>query len=147
MDSTKRTQVLSQFRQSQRRIDRSAVIDALVAQDPEVYRDLLQMEHLRGYQLSPLISDPCDKWRNIAVLALDQGHSCRDILHATLDRGRSWTGKASEVWARLRSQFEKLQDDADRRIVEIGNLGAETVTEWEEKAKEREREEAVHGLW
>ena len=80
------------------------------------------------------------------MLALDHGYSCEDVVDASLDGGRSWMGNESEMWAELRRHFEKLQDDDDSRIIEVGQIGARILANREQGAKAREREEAVYGL-
>ena len=146
LSSAQRTAVLTAIHPRPRVFGASEVVKALIGNDPEVYRHLLQSQKLKDHHLSPLTGDPSTDWRSIAVLALDHGHSCEDLVDATLGGGRSWEGHESEMWARLRHRFEELQRDEDSRIVKVGQLGAGTVAVWEQRAKERERQEAIHGL-
>ncbi len=146
LDSMERTSVLTAIQPRQQTVGASAVFRALIGNDPKIYCCLLQSEKLKKHHLSPLMGEPSTDWRGIAVLALDHGYSCKDIVDATLGGGRSWEGRESEMWAKLRHRFEELQRDHDSRISKVGQLGAETVGKWEQGAKEREREEAIHGI-
>ena len=49
------------------------------------------------------------------------------------------------MWADWRQAFEKLLDDADGRIVRIGERGAEITGERERRELEMERYGDVHG--
>ena len=146
LDLAQRIDVLTAIRPRKRVFGASEVVQALVGNDPGVYHHLLQSEELKDHHLSPLLGGPGGDWRNIAVLALDHGHSCEDVIDATLGGSRSWSGHESEMWAKLRQSFEKLQDADDARIIRIGQLGAGIVSEREQGARERERQEAIYGL-
>lgn len=146
LDSAQRSDVLKAIRPRKRVYGASEVVHALVASDLEIYRCLLQSEYLKDHHLSPLMGEPSSNWRCLAVLALDYGYSCKEVLTATLGGRRSWEGKESEMWAKLRHRFEKLHGDSDSRIVRVGQLGVESVAKREQGAREREREEAIYGL-
>lgn len=146
LDPAERSGVLSAIQPRQWAVGASEIVSALVGNDREIYSSLLQSGKLKEHHLSPLVGEPSAGWRGIAVLALDYGYSCKDVVDATLGGGRSWEGRESEMWAKLRQRFEELQRDDDSRISKVGQLGAEIVTKWEQRAKEREREEAIHGI-
>ena len=145
LDSIERTSVLTAVQPPRQAIGASEVFRALVGNDPELFSCLLQSAKLKEHHLSPLVGEPSAGWRGIAVLALDHGYSCEDVVNATFGGGWSWEGRESEMWAKLRHRFEVLQRDDDSRIRKVGQLGAETVVIRETRAKKREREEAVHG--
>ena len=148
LDTSQRLSVLSAIRPRRQVVRMSEVIQSLVGNDASVYRRLLQSEQLKHYHLAPLLGEPNSAWRDLAVLALDQGYSCQDVLNANLNRPRIRfrKGKDSEWYAELRSQFEQLQADEDFRIAEVARLGGQAVAEQERRAKEWEREEAVYGF-
>ena len=50
------------------------------------------------------------------------------------------------MWAELRYQYEELKFDEDSRISEVGEIGTRIVGNMEQRAHERERDEAVYGL-
>ena len=146
LDSAGRISVLGAIQPRRRAVGAAEVLRALIGNDPEIYSYLLQSEKLREHHLSPLTGGPGTDWRGIAVLALDHGYLCKDVVDATLSGGRSWEGHESEMWAKLRRRFEEVQRDHDSRIAKVGQLGAEIVAARERLAKEREREEAIHGI-
>ena len=146
LDSAQRTRVLSAHDPNEEVFGIAEVVQALVGRDPEVYGLLLTLKKLESHHLSPLQGDPSGSWRSMAVLALDHGYSCEEIVDANLGGSWSWQGNLSEMWAERRRHFEKLQHDDDARIGEIGRLGVGEVSGMESSAKDREREEAIYGL-
>ena len=143
---TQRIRALAVIHPRRRGIGISDLVHTLVGSEPEVYRFLLQSEELRDFHLSPLLGEPSGDWRVLAIHALDRGYSCEDVVHASLDGGLSWQGKESDMWADRRRHFEKLQDDDDSRVAEVGKLGVSAVAKDEKRAKDWEREEAIYGV-
>ena len=121
------------------------LVKGLVAADVDLYRELLERCELAEYHLAPLAGKPCATWRRIALLALGKGYSVDDLVHATLGRSYFWSGPASKMWAEWKSAFETLLNDVDRRIVQIGERGAEITGERERRELEIEHYQAVHG--
>ena len=122
------------------------VVRHIVADDLELYRDLLGNERLARFHLSPLTGKPEGAaWRAKALLALGKGFAIEDIVRATLGRSYSWSGLQSEMWAGWRRSFAALADDAQHDIASIGRRGAEITRRDELRALEQERYEAVHG--
>ena len=146
LDLAQRCNILMAICPRQRFSGTPEIIHALVGNNVEVYRQLLKSEKLKHYHLSPLLDVTGDDWRGFAILALDHGYSCEDVVDANLDGGRSWEGNKSEMWAELRRCYEQFKDDDDSRMIEIGQLGARMVAKLEERAKKLEREEAVYGI-
>ena len=146
LDSAQRLNILMAIRPRQRFSGTPEIIHALVGSSVEVYRQLLKSKKLKHYHLSPLLDVTWDDWRSFAILALDHGYSCEDVVGANLGRGRSWEGDESEMWAELRRSYEQFEDDDDSRMVEIGHIGSRMVAKLEERAKKLEREEAVYGI-
>ncbi len=146
LNSDRRISVLATIGPRNRIFGITEIVRALVGTNPEIYRFILRSDSLRDYQLAPLMTEPGVDWRNIAVLALDHGLSCTDIMDASLSERLSWSGDESDMWMALRQRFEKLQNDDDSRIARIGQLGATTIAQHERRAKEDERREAIYGI-
>ena len=146
LDTAQRLSVLSSIRPRRQTVGILEIICALVGNDANVYRHLLKLGELKCYHLAPLQSKPSDDWRKVAILALDFGYSCNDIVGANLNTGPSWVRNESDMWADQRHQYEKLQEDEDSRIANVGKLGAQAVGSLEQQARQRERDEAVYGL-
>ena len=138
--------ILTSIQPRQRVMGLPEIIDALVDNNADIYRQLLRLKKLTHYHLSPLLGKPNGDWRSMAILALDRGYSCKDVVGANLAGERSWAGNESEMWAELRCHYEDLQNDDDCRIAEVGEFGTRIVAERERRAKERERDEAIYGL-
>lgn len=146
LNSAQKISVLTSIQARQRVMGLPEIIDALVDNSADVYRQLLRLEELKHYHLFPLLGKPKADWRGLAILALDRGYSCEDVVGASLAGGRSWEGNESEMWAELRCHYENLQNDDDFRIARIGEYGTWIVAERERRAKESEREQAIYGL-
>ena len=145
LNPTQRIRALAVIQPGRRDIGISDIVRTLVGNNPKVYLFLLQSEELRDFHLSPLSGEPNGDWRVLATHALDRGYSCEDVVDASLGGGLSWQGNESDMWADRRRHFEKLQDDDDSRVVEVGKLGVSVVAKEEQRAKDWERQEAVYG--
>ncbi len=143
LSSAQRATVLSALT-SRCRADK--LVASLVDDDAELYRQLLETRGLSELHLAPLAGKPGDAWRRKALLALGKGYSVDEIARATLAGYHFGTGPVSRMWAGWRQAFEALLDDANPRIVRIGERGVETTRERERRELELERYEDVHGL-
>ena len=146
LNSAQRIKILTAIRPTDRFIGTPQVIRALVGNDAEIYRHLLGLKKLRYYHLAPLLGEPSGDWKEIAVLALDHGYSAQDVVEANLRSERSWAGHESLMWEEIRRYYEELKADEDSRVSDIGEIGARIVGKMEQRAKVRERDEAVYGL-
>lgn len=146
LNSAQRTKILATIRPTDRFIGTPQVIRVLVGNDVDIYRHLLELQGLKYYHLSPLLGEPSGDWKEIAVLALDHGYSPQDVAEANLSGERSWAGHESLMWAELRRHYEELKAGEDIRISQIGEIGVRIVGKMEQRAKVRERDEAVYGL-
>ena len=142
LDSAQRGRVLASLRSDCRA---EKLIKCLVADDVDLYGELLERSELAAYHLAPLAGKPCEGWRKRTLAALAKGYSVDDIVRATLPHSYTWSGPVSEMWAGWRQAFETLFNDADRRIARIGQRGAEIAGEREKRELEAERYYAVHG--
>lgn len=121
------------------------VVGVLVGNSLDLYRELLNSKDLACIHLAPLAGKPGNGWETKAILALDSGYSVEEIVFATQDVMISWQGPESEMWSGWRRAFERLQVDIDPRIVRIGELGSDIMSERENKAREEERHREIHG--
>jgi hypothetical protein len=122
------------------------VVRQLVGNNIDIYRELLSLDKLSCYHLSPLEGPPEQGWSEKALAALDAGYPPSDIAHATLPGGWSWTGRISMMWDKWTCMFEELHEHPDFRIAQVGKLGAETTGVWRDSAIEEERNEDIHGV-
>ena len=142
LDAAQRARVLAELRSN---CHAEKLVKGLVAADVDLYRELLERRELAEYHLAPLAGKPCETWRRMALLALGKGYSVEDIVYATLGRSHSWSGPVSKMWAEWKRAFETLLNDVDRRIVRIGERGAEITGERKRHELEIEHYQAVHG--
>ena len=122
------------------------LVQHLVSDDVDLYRDLLGIERLAHFHLTPLTGGPDNEaWRAKALLALAKGFTTEKIALAALDPPHSWMGPVSNMWAERRRSFEALLNDPNQDIASIGRRGVEITEGYERGELERERYEAVHG--
>ena len=143
LDSRQRARVLAALRSD---CHAEKLVKHLVADDVDLYRDLLKIERHARFRLTPLTGKPeGEAWRAKALLALAKGFTTDEIAQAALGRSYSWSGLESDMWVGWRRSFEALLDDPHQDIAGIGRRGVEITKSDERGALERERYQAVHG--
>ena len=124
------------------------IVQVLVGEDLNLYRELLDSPQLTKYHLAPLATMPDQPWAMKAILALNAGYSVNAVVEATIFNGGLWRGSESEMWAGWRRRFEALNEneETDSRIFDLARQGARVTSEREEQAQKRDRYRAVHGV-
>ena len=124
------------------------IVQVVVGEDLNLYRELLDFPQLTKYHLAPLAGIPNQSWAMKAIIALNASYSVNAVIEATILNGGLWRGSESEMWARWRRRFEALNEneDADPRIFDLARQGAKLTSEREEQAQKRDRYRAVHGV-
>ena len=124
------------------------IVQVLVGEDLNLYRELLDSPQLTKYHLVPLATMPAQPWAMKAILALNAGYSVNAVVEATILNGGLWRGSESEMWAGWRRRFEALNEneETDSRIFDLALQGARVTSEREEQAQKRDRYRAVHGV-
>ena len=147
MDSRQRRSVLKALPMDSYRI-LDDVVQVLVGEDLDLYRELLDSPQLTKYHLAPLATLPDQPWTMKAILALNAGYSVNAVVEATILNVGLWRGSESEMWAGWRRRFEALNenDEIDSRIFDLARQGAKVTSEREEQAHKRDRYRAVHGV-
>lgn len=123
------------------------IIGLLVNDHLELYRYLLSIERLQDFHLAPLAGNPEGSWFDKARLALAAGHSSEEVamaVHGYLTV-IAWTGSESSMWQEWVERFELLFSHPDETIRQIGIAGRNRAQSAMERARERERREAVYG--
>ena len=121
------------------------VIHGIVDDEMEVYHDLLQIDRLKRFHLSPLAGDPTGVWIDKALLALHAGYSPSDIACAVYGRFRFFSGDESIYWTEWAKSFEPLVEHSDPRIQTVGQIGMERSLAQRDRALDRERHEDIYG--
>ena len=124
------------------------IVQVLVGEDLNLYRELLDSPQLTKYHLALLATMPDQPWAMKALLALNAGYSVNTVIEATILNGGLWRGSESEMWARWSRRFEALNEneEADSRIFDLAQQGAKLTSEREEQAQKRDRYRAVQGV-
>lgn len=147
LNAYQRMHILNAIRPPSNIIGTPRIICVLIGNDTKLYSQLLGIDELEYYHLSPLLGELSDEWKQLAIQALEHGFSVHDIVGTNLFGGeRSWSGNESDMWAGLRVGYEALTNDDDSRIAALGQLGVQETEKLERKAKKEEREEAIYGL-
>jgi hypothetical protein len=146
LNAEARTQLLSQLPDNETMAE--AVIH-LVGEDLAVYEGFLGKSRSRTLHLAPLFRSPDGVWVEMAKRALDTGYSSAEIAAATrqpvgvtIEWGREAQSRKWEDWI---ERFERLSDHEDPRIQEVGREGRRQSLALLDRARQREREEAVYG--
>jgi hypothetical protein len=122
-------------------------VQRLVGDDPDLYRHLLGIVRLRKHHLAPLRGRPEGAWLAKAGLALEAGYTPEELAAAAPRGAWWWGGSVSSQWAEWVRLFEGLEGHPDPGIRQIGRAGREDARARFERARRRERQEAVHGDW
>jgi len=121
------------------------IIHGIVDEELEIYRDLLQNDHLKQFHLSPLAGNPTSVWIDKALLALDAGYSPSDVSQAVYGSFRFWSGSESTYWSEWAQSFEPLLKHDDPRIRTVGQIGKDSALARRDRALAKERLEDIYG--
>ena len=119
----------------------------VIADDLELYSELLANAELKQHHLMPLIGDPSSlEWQKKTGLAMDFGYKPENIARSVL--GNVWFSSGSEVvfWQGWLNKFESLKKSKNQRMQEIADYGIQMTKNRIEHAKQKEQEEDVLGL-
>lgn len=121
------------------------MIEWLVGEEIDTYRDLLSNRELESFHLVPLRGHPRNIWIDKALLALDAGYPAAVVAEATIGSSWSRSGNESDMWAEWVQAFEPLLSHQDPRIQEVGQHGQQLTQALRDRALQSERREAVYG--
>ncbi len=124
------------------------LISLLVDKDPVVYLELLGLQDLSQFHQEPLAGIPDEKWAELAMMALESGYDARSIAQAAFHPAGisvSW-GSESMHWSQWDEAFARLEEDPRGEIQEVARYGREIAQASVQKAREKERQEALHGI-
>jgi hypothetical protein len=118
----------------------------LVGDDLELFRHLLANPMLRYHHMNPLKGDPnAPEWAEKAIMALEFGHTARDISYAARGSHWGWSGCASIMWQGWVDNFSQLLGHTDARIRAIAQEGVRWANAERDDALRSERHEDIHG--
>ena len=102
------------------------VVRMLVADNTDLYRELLSVKRLRHHHLEPIHGRPNEgNWVAFAKVALDAGIAPKDIALAALEASSDWVNMdlESELWSSWIEAFRVIQSDDDERICKVAKEG------------------------
>ena len=124
----------------------SELVNNIIGDDLDLYRELLSNEILSPLHLLPLIGRPQGVWIEKAKLALDAGYGPEEISNTACHVSKIWWGNESAMWDEESEPFNQLLSHDDDRIQKIGELCIAYFEASRENALIRERREAVYGI-
>lgn len=124
---------------------RTEYITNLVGPHPDVFRAVLEMEHLGSHRLDALTRGADDWWAEFIHIAAGEGWSESDMARATLGSSRSWSGPESKMWLAELARFEAFAADGRPAVRATTTICIQYLQENIDRALERERHEAVYG--
>lgn len=113
------------------------VLRALVDDDVEVYRAVLNMDHPLDWRLAPLKRAPDAGWGRLAACAVDAEIDADKIARAAFLGSHAWSGEESHLWAEIEKAFREIGADEGLRV--IGALGEQNARGLKEHALEQEK--------
>lgn len=121
------------------------LLGRLVGDDLDVYRNLLNINHLSLRHLYPLQNLEATNWGEMAVLALDAGYSVDEVVKGTHRHSWEWSGAESVMWIERKQAFEKFLSHPDLRVTKVATRCIDDLEKQIEKCLERERSEEIYG--
>lgn len=123
-----------------------SMVDILVGNDLEIYKELLDNKAAKDHHLRPL-TIYSENWTDLALAALDAGYSKEDIKKQSFHFNFGWSGSAANMWeARKAEMLSHIQKTDNPDIVDIAKECAANIDTYIERAREEERLEAVNGI-
>jgi len=120
----------------------------LIGRDIALYRQLLGRADLQEFHLAPLQGIPDSEWIPLASAAAESGRQDQEIAEAAIRclPLHIISGSGLEYWSRWRRAFAVLEADPHEEIRAIGRAGQDLVEPEIQKAREEEKQIALHGL-
>jgi hypothetical protein len=125
-----------------------SLLPRLVNRDAELYRQLLVRKELWDYHLAPLSGKPDEAWSELALLALDSGHSPEQIAEATIwgPDGHFYGGPGVDYWEAWAQAFAPLESHAWAELREVGRQGRRIIEHDLQRALLEQKQINLHGL-
>lgn len=118
---------------------------ALVGEDVDLYRDILQLPNLRVHHLAPLQRPQSAQWTTMAMVAMEYGYTPGDVAFAARGAIEVRMGKESAAergWLRF---FEDLRNHPDEQLRKVGQAGCERVEPHLKRILQQEHDEEIYG--
>jgi hypothetical protein len=122
------------------------ILGLIVGKDPSVYKELLSRPGSVSLHLEPLQGPPDDSWLQLAILALDAGHTPQKVAVGTISTPHSWWGSGKEYWLTWDQAFSHFENHARQDIREVAQHGRQMAQEEIVRANQRARHLELHGL-
>jgi hypothetical protein len=125
-----------------------SLLPRLVNRDAELYRQLLARKELWDYHLAPLSGKPDEAWSELALLALDSGHSPEQIAEATIwgPDGHFYGGPGVDYWEAWAQAFAPLESHAWAELREVGRHGRRIIEHDLQRARSEQERISLRGL-
>jgi transcriptional regulator with XRE-family HTH domain len=118
---------------------------ALVGNDIDTYRILLDRPEIKLLHLAPLFKPPDETWIEMAILAQRKGYSSDEIAQGVIYQLPGVINANSSAWLERISVFETLASHQERTIAEIGVVGKEYCENQYKQSLQEEQFRQVYG--
>ncbi len=118
---------------------------ALVNDDIDLYRKILENKILSRSHLAPLAKTPSGDWADMAKLAIQEGYSPTDISMAIITGPTGVFDPSVESWDKRIEVFKDLNFHNDPQIQKIGKKGLEYSIKNREKKIRNIKSENIFG--
>lgn len=122
-----------------------AIVAQIVNGDLDVYQRLLARDDAKKLHLYPLKGSINDNWIALAKAALTHGYQPAQLVDAIWGSHWEFSGSEAEYWQDWMGRFEQMSNHEHEGIQRVGAYGLTMATTRHERAKLRERNEAVFG--
>lgn len=129
----------------ERDVYHNGFVAKVIGDDIALYRWLLDEPRLSRYHSEPLGGYPSDAWRERVKVAIERGIPPRNIASHIFPLSGSWTGPESLMWKEWVERFEPYISDEDVGVREVARIFLEQTKAQLERARSKERREAVLG--
>lgn len=138
-------QRLDMLRNLTDRFHPKAITTALMGDSDELYRQVLRDQTLSAHWEDQLRRKADETWHRYAKVALEEGHSPREVADASMPLLSSWTGPYSAYLQGQVDEFAGWLEDLDERVREVARLMIERLSARRERALAEEHDEAIGG--
>jgi hypothetical protein len=126
----------------------SSLLPLLVNRDAELYRRLFARKELWDYHLSILSREPDEVWSDLALLALNAGHSPEEVARVTVwaSRGHPIALPGVHYWEDRDREFALIESHNRAELREIGRQARQIIGLELQRARSEQERISLRGL-
>lgn len=122
------------------------LVEALIGDDTQLYREWVADPNLREVHLVPLQSSSKERWSARAKVALEGGYRADDLREYCLPRIRGCGAASVEYWRDMVKWFDELIVSGNADVADAARVGRREAVAELKQAEDEERHVAIHGF-